>query len=126
MPLFLQIIKFGLAGLLGMAIDFGITWVGKEKLKLNRYLANAIGFSVAVTNNYLINRIWTFSSTNVHWGVEFSKFFLVSLIGLCLNTAIIFLFHQRQNGMNFYLAKCVAVAIVFIWNFTANLFFTFG
>lgn len=126
MSFFFLIVKFGVTGLLGMAIDFGVTWLGKEKLKFNKYLANAMGFSIAVTNNYLINRIWTFGSTSNEWGVEFGKFILVSVVGLGLNTAIIFLFHQRKNGMNFYLAKCVAIVIVFIWNFTANLFFTFG
>lgn len=126
MELIVRIVKFGLAGLLGMAIDFGITWLSKEKLKLNKYIANAIGFVLAVTNNYLVNRIWTFASTDNHWGIEFTKFFLVSLVGLCLNTGIIFLLHQRRDGINFYVAKLLAIVIVFIWNFTANTFFTFG
>lgn len=125
MDLFLRVFKFGLTGLLGMAIDFGATWLFKEQVKVNKYVANAIGFTLAVTNNYLINRIWTFESTNVHWAVEFGKFLLVSMIGLGLNTFIIYLFHQRKNGTNFYLAKFFAVLIVFIWNFIANQFFTF-
>jgi putative flippase GtrA len=125
MELFFRILKFGVTGLLGMAIDFGVTWLCKEKIKINKYVANALGFIFAVTNNYLINRIWTFQSTNIHWGTEFSKFIVVSIIGLALNTVIIYLFHQRKNGTNFYVAKFFAIAIVFIWNFIANLMFTF-
>ncbi|MCX2576227.1 GtrA family protein [Pedobacter sandarakinus] len=125
MELVFRIIKFGLTGLLGMAIDFGATWFFKEKMRINKYLANGIGFSLAVTNNYFINRIWTFQSKNAHWGTEFSKFLIVSLIGLGLNTLIIYLFHQRKNGTNFYLAKCFAILIVFVWNFLANMLFTF-
>ncbi|PWS27384.1 glycosyl transferase family 2 [Pedobacter yonginense] len=125
MDLILRILKFGLTGLFGMAIDFGATWLFKEKIKVNKYVANAIGFSLAVTNNYLINRIWTFQSTNAHWGTEFSKFLVVSLIGLGLNTIIIYLFHQRKNGANFYVAKFFAIIIVFVWNFLANMLFTF-
>ena len=108
-----------------MAIDFGATWLFKEKIKVNKYLANAIGFSLAVTNNYLINRIWTFQSKNMHWGTEFGKFLVVSLIGLGLNTFIIYLFHQRKNGTNFYVAKFFAIVIVFVWNFLTNMLFTF-
>ena len=108
-----------------MSIDFGATWLFKEKIKINKYVANAIGFSLAVTNNYYINRIWTFRSTNPHLGTEFTKFVFVSLVGLGLNTFIIYLFHQRKNGINFYLAKFFAIVIVFIWNFLANWLFTF-
>lgn len=125
MEIFFRIIKFGLTGFLGMAIDFGATWLFKEKVKINKYIANAIGFSLAVTNNYFINRIWTFQSTNQHLGTEFTKFVFVSLVGLGLNTYIIYLFHQRKDGINFYLAKFFAVVIVFVWNFLANWLFTF-
>ena len=125
MEIFYRIIKFGLTGFLGMSIDFGATWLFKEKIKINKYVANAIGFSLAVTNNYYINRIWTFRSTNPHLGTEFTKFVFVSLVGLGLNTFIIYLFHQRKNGINFYLAKFFAIVIVFIWNFLANWLFTF-
>lgn len=125
MELVLRVLKFGLTGLLGMLIDFGATWLCKEKLKLNKYLANAIGFSLAVSNNYLINRAWTFQSQDDRWALEFGRFIAVSLIGLGLNTAIIYLFHQRKNGTNFYLAKFIAIGLVFIWNFVANSFFTF-
>jgi putative flippase GtrA len=125
MDIIWRIFKFGITGFLGMAIDFGATWLFKEKVKLNKYVANAIGFTLAVTNNYFINRIWTFQSTNAHWGAEFSKFLLVSLVGLALNTIIIYLFHQRKNGTNFYVSKFFAIVIVFIWNFLANMFFTF-
>jgi len=125
MDLFFRIVKFGLTGLLGMTIDFGATWLCKEKIKINKYLSNAIGFTLAVTNNYLINRFWTFQSTNVHWATEFTKFLVVSLFGLGLNTGIIYFFHHRKNGVNFYVAKFFAIILVFIWNFLANALFTF-
>ncbi|WP_443937815.1 GtrA family protein [Pedobacter sp. MW01-1-1] len=125
MELIFRILKFGITGLLGMIIDFGATWLCKEKIKLDKYVSNAIGFTLAVTNNYIINRIWTFNSHNQHWGTEFGKFLVVSFVGLGLNTGIIYLFHQRKNGTNFYVAKFFAVVIVFIWNFIANQFFTF-
>ena len=41
-----KMIKFGLVGLMGMVIDFGITWLCKEKLKWNKYVANSCGFTL--------------------------------------------------------------------------------
>jgi len=122
----LQVFKFGIVGFIGMAVDFSITWLFKEIFKVNKYLANAGGFIFAVTNNYIINRIWTFKSTHANWEEEFLKFLIVSLVGLGLNTLIIYLVHQRKEGINFYIAKLIAIIIVFIWNYTINALFTFS
>ncbi len=121
---FFKIIKFGSTGLLGMGIDFGTTWLCKEKLKLNKYLASSIGFVLAIINNYIINRIWTFKSANPHWQQEFGKFFLFGVIGLFLNNGFVYLFHQKLKW-NFYMAKLAATIIVFLWNFYTNYYLNF-
>ena len=41
-----QFIKFCVVGGSGVFIDFGITYLCKEWLRLNKYLANSLGFSV--------------------------------------------------------------------------------
>ena len=117
--------KFAAVGLLGMSIDFFFTWLCKEKLKINKFLANAIGFSLAVVNNYILNRIWTFSSKNPQIVEQFLYFLGISSIGLALNSTFLYLFHQKLK-LNFYFSKLLAIGIVFIWNFTANLLFTFN
>ena len=116
--------KFGLTGLLGMMIDFGTTWLCKERFKWNRYIANSCGFILAVLSNYWINRHWTFKSDNPLWLTEFVKFLLISLIGLSLNNTFLYIFHNRKEK-NFYVAKFLAILIVFVWNFFSNFFFTF-
>jgi putative flippase GtrA len=121
---FLKMIKFGLVGLLGMMIDFGTTWLCKEKLKWNKYIANGCGFTLAVISNYSINRRWTFSSNDPLWVKEFMIFLTVSLIGLLINTCFLYFFHQKKDK-NFYIAKFLAILVVFIWNFLANFFFNF-
>ena len=40
-----------------MIVDFGMTWLCKEKLRWNKYLSNSIGFVLAATNNYIWNRL---------------------------------------------------------------------
>jgi putative flippase GtrA len=120
----IRILKFGFTGALGMLLDFVVTWCCKEKLRWNKYLSNAIGFSVAVTNNYLLNRFWTFQSTNMAVAAEFLRFLLIAVVGLLLNTAIVYLLTQKKR-LPFYTAKLAAVAIVFIWNYTANSLLTF-
>jgi len=119
-----KFIKFGIVGLLGMCVDFFITWLCKEKFRFNKYLANSLGFSVAVVNNFFWNLKWTFHATGSNTTSYFERFVLFSLIGLGLNNLFIFLFNDKL-GVNFYIAKFLAIVCVFIWNFAANDFFNF-
>lgn len=120
-----RFLKFCVVGVTGTIIDFGLTWICKEKLKIPKFIANAIGFVVAATSNYILNRIWTWGSTNEQVGVEYVKFFGVSLIGLGLNTLILYLLHEKLK-LNFWISKVFATGVVMVWNFLANHYFTFA
>jgi putative flippase GtrA len=119
-----KLIKFIIVGFSGLLIDFGLTFVCKENLNLNKYLSNSIGFLLAASSNYFLNRVWTFGSRNSEIIVEFSSFFFVSIIGLLINNSILWLIHNKI-GINFYLAKFGAILITTLWNFFANYYFTF-
>jgi len=119
-----KLLKFIIVGFSGLFIDFGLTFVCKEKLSLNKYLSNSIGFLLAASSNYLLNRVWTFGSKNPEIIVEFSSFFFVSVIGLLINNSILWLIHNKMRT-NFYLAKFGAILVTTLWNFFANYYFTF-
>ena len=120
---FISFMKFGITGLSGMVLDFSVTWYFKEVLSINKFLANAIGFTAAVISNYLINRVWTFQS-KTKIARQFAGFATVSVIGLLLNTLIVYVFNHLLL-LNFYLSKVIAVGLVFVWNFSINYFFVF-
>lgn len=121
-----KFLKFGLVGLSGVVVDFGVTWVCKEKLRLHKYLANSLGFVVATVNNYLLNRFWTFRVIGQDATfLEFSKFFGIALVGLLINNLILFVIHEKLR-VNFYLAKVFAIGVVAIWNFMGNYIYTFS
>jgi putative flippase GtrA len=122
---FLKFLKFCAVGLSGMVIDFGVTWTLKEKAKINRYISNTCGFILAATSNYLLNRIWTFQSHNERVAVEYSSFFAIALVGLGINSAVLWFLSDRMK-MNFYLSKIFAIGVVTLWNFGMNLLFTFS
>jgi putative flippase GtrA len=119
-----KVLKFGIVGVLGMCVDFCITWMLKEKLKLNKYFANAAGFTVAVLNNFILNYIWTFKDTTSRMSGAFALFFVIALIGLALNSCLVYSFHKFAK-LNFYFSKAGATFFVFFWNFGANYFFNF-
>lgn len=121
----LKFIKFCTVGGSGLLVDFGITYLCKEKLKLNKYISNSIGFLIAASSNYILNRIWTFYSENQNITTEYFNFILVCVGGLLINTLILWIIHEKMK-CNFYLSKIGAVGVATLWNFIANYTFTFS
>jgi putative flippase GtrA len=119
-----KFLKFGMVGFSGFIIDFGITYLCKEIIRIPKYVSNGIGFLIAATSNYFLNRIWTFQSDNPNVAGEYIEFIFVSIIGLILNTLIVYLLSEKLKW-NFYFSKVCAIAIVTFWNFFANLYITF-
>jgi putative flippase GtrA len=124
LPIIGRLLKFCVVGFSGMIVDFFFTWLCKEKIKWNKYISNSIGFVLAATNNYIWNRLWTFQSQGTEIVREYSSFFIISLVGLGINNAVIYLLHDRLKW-NFYLAKILAIGVVTLWNFGMNYLFTF-
>ena len=122
--MFLQFIKFCVVGGTGVVVDFGITFLFKEKLKLNKYIANSLGFMAAASTNYLLNRWWTFRSHDPEVAQQYVQFVGISAIGLILNNIIIYLLNDKAR-LNFDLSKLIAIGLVTLWNFCMNYYFTF-
>ncbi|HCW07411.1 MAG TPA: glycosyl transferase family 2 [Cytophagales bacterium] len=121
---FYKFLKFGVVGMSGMAVDFGITYFLKEKIKINKYFANTFGFFSAATSNFILNRLWTFQSADPQVTSQYFRFLVIAVVGVLFSNAIIYLLHERFKW-NFYLAKLISIGVVLFWNFFANYFFTF-
>lgn len=119
-----KLFKFVTVGFSGLFIDFGVTYLLKEFLKVQKYIANAVGFMLAASSNYFLNRIWTFGSHNPDIAMEYGKFILVSAIGLGINTFILWLLVSKFKR-KFYFSKLLAIGVVTLWNFSVNLLYTF-
>ena len=119
-----RFLKFCIVGGSGVVVDFGITYLAKEFLKLNKYVANSLGFICAAASNYILNRTWTFGSNDPDVVMQYFRFFGFSLIGLAINNLVIYLLHGRVKW-NFYIVKLIATCVVTFWNFSMNYIFTF-
>lgn len=119
-----KIIKFGVSGVVSAFIDFGILFILVEFFSVNVIIANTFSFLFAVINSYLFNKYWTFRDSEKNHYKQFAKFFLVSSIGLLINTFLMFLLIKLNIWYIF--AKVIIVVIVAFWNFLANNFWTFN
>ncbi len=122
--IFSVFIKFGIVGFSSFIIDFSITYLLKEKIKINKFLANTTGFLIAATFNFFMNRLWTFKSQELDVTAQFLKFMAIASVGLLINNGIIYLFNDKFR-VNFYISKILAVIVVMFYNFSMNLLITF-
>jgi putative flippase GtrA len=120
----LKLLKFGAVGMSGTLVDFGVTYLFREKIKINEYAANTLGFFSAASSNFILNRIWTFQSSDPEVTFQYFRFLLIATVGVLFSNAIIYLLHGRFKW-NFYLAKLISIGVVLFWNFFTNYFFTF-
>ena len=119
-----RFLKFCVVGGSGVVVDFAITYLAKELLKLNKYVANSLGCVCAATSNYILKRMWTFASNDPDIVMQYIRFLGFSLVGLAINNFVIYLLHGRAKW-NFYFVKLIATGVVTFWNFCMNYILTF-
>ncbi len=89
------------------------------------YLAAATcSFLVAVTSNYIWNRIWTFREHRGHVGIQGMRFFLVSLAALGANLLVLHVL-VVYGGLDKLPAQAVAIVLVTPLNFVGNKLWSF-
>ena len=122
---FLPFLKYCVVGTLGTAIDILTVYLLAVRFPIMHPIAAAtIGFFLAVTNNFLLNKSWTFNNHSRNYRKLGIKFLLVSLVGLVLTWAFMYLFYEVY-GIDPVLAKAITSVIVLSWNFFANKHWTF-
>ncbi|MCH7840179.1 MAG: GtrA family protein, partial [Planctomycetes bacterium] len=85
-------IKYSIVGAAVTIIDVaGFTGLLRYT-DLSRNLSATVSFVAAVINNYTFNRLWTYKSHDSKISKQFTKFLIVSIIGLGLNLFFLWVF----------------------------------
>jgi putative flippase GtrA len=117
-----QLAKFCTVGASGYVVNLAV-YATLLSLGLHYLPAAVCSFLVAVTNNYLWNRVWTFRHQRGHLVFQGFRFLLVSTVALAANLA--FLSGLVALGVPELPAQAVAIALVTPWNFVANKLWSF-
>lgn len=77
-------VKFIIVGGIGFIIDFSLSFLLIEKLKLIVFLSTAISAEIAIISNFLLNNFWSFSYKKItgKWNSIFSQFLKFNLVSL--------------------------------------------
>ena len=120
-----QLFKFGVVGVTGYVINLIVFALLTETLSLYHLLAAVASFCVAVTNNFLWNRHWTFRATEGHAGFQAARFFAVSVLALGINLLLLYLLVDVASAPELP-SQAIAVALAMPFNFLGNKLWTFG
>ena len=122
-----QLFKFGVVGGSGYVINIIVFAALSQGADMHHIPAAVGAFVVAVTNNFLLNRQWTFRSEapGRHPGHQGARFLAVSVIGLGVNLAVL---EALVSGLDLaeLPAQAIAVAVAMPVNFIGNKLWTFG
>ncbi len=121
----LQLLKFGLVGGLGYLINLAVFTVLASSLGVHHTIAAIGAFCVAVTNNFVWNRYWTFEPGDDHPAFQAARFFAVSLAALLINLAVLEAL-VRGTSLGVIAAQAIAVALAMPFNFLGNKLWTFA
>ena len=118
-----QLGKFCVVGAVGYLINLAV-YDALLHAGLHYLLAATCSFLVAVTSNYIWNRLWTFREHRGHVGIQGMRFFVVSLGALGANLVVLHLLIEN-GGLGRLVAQAVAIVIVTPLNFVGNKLWSF-
>jgi len=121
----LQLIKFGLVGGSGYVVNLAVFILLTSVLGLHHIPAAVGAFSVAVANNFVWNRYWTFEPGETHPAFQAARFFTVSVAALLINLVVLETLIQA-GAMGGVAAQAIAVSVAMPFNFLGNKLWTFS
>ena len=119
----LQLLKFSVVGATGFVVNLAVYAALLRGAGLHYLPAAVCSFAVAVTNNYLLNRHWTFRETRGDLYHQGARFLAVSLVALGLNLGILRLLVEL--GVNKIVAQAIAIILVMPFSFSVNKLWSF-
>jgi putative flippase GtrA len=121
----LQIIKYFFVGGTAAVVNVGTFFIFAKLLGFHYLVVNFFGFMLATLVNYVLSIKFVFQSGKRHKKKkEISLVYLVSALGLALDTLFLYLFIEIFI-IEMMIAKIISTGLVFFWNYGARKYFVF-
>lgn len=119
----LQLIRFGMVGGVGFVVNLIVYTLAVHAIGVDYRVASVVAWLVAVVNNFVLNRHWTFDARHDRARAQAVRFLLVSLVAegfsLLLLTLLV------GGGMDKVAAQALAVGGSMPLNFIGNKLWSF-
>ncbi|MSO94521.1 MAG: GtrA family protein [Thermoleophilia bacterium] len=118
-----QLAKFCVVGATGYVVNLAVYYLLLRQAGVHYIPAAVCSFAVAVSNNYVLNRAWTFRVERGNVGAQGWRFFVVSTVSLAANIGLLTV--MVAAGTNELAAQAVAIVLVTPLNFVGNKLWSF-
>jgi putative flippase GtrA len=121
----LQLVRFALVGASGYAVNLATFATLVHAAGVHYRIAALAAFALALANNFLWNRRWTFRARDGHAGFQAARFLVVSLGAFAFNLAVL---EALVAGLELpeVPAQAIAIAAATPLNFLGNKLWTLG
>jgi dolichol-phosphate mannosyltransferase len=122
-----RFVKFCLVGASGVLVNMGLLWLLTEFAGLFYLVSAAISIESSIISNFMLNDVFTFPDRRAR-GVKnllrrLLKFNIVSLAGLGINMAVLWLLTDIL-GVYYLLSNLCGIALATLWNYIVNFWWT--
>lgn len=115
-----QIMKFGAVGFLCFGIDYGMMIFLTEICGISYLASSGISFSLSVMVNYVLSLKFVFETDEKNnKAVEFFVFIILSVIGLGINQALMWVCVDRLQ-VYYMISKIGVTGVVMVYNFVTR------
>ena len=121
-----EFLKFAIVGGIGTIVNISILYLLTEKIGVYYIFSAIISFIIAMTSNFILNKVWTFKENiKLKVGKKYLQFSLVSVVALSINLFFLYTFTEFL-GIYYIISQVLAIGIALIANFLGNKIFTFS
>ena len=116
-----KILKFSSVGALGSITNIAI-FSSLIFLDVNYNIASIIAFIFAVTQNYTLNKRWTFKDHNTKTRKKFVKYFILNLSSFMINLGVLNLFVMNfdEGNITKILGQILGIGVAMGFNFVGS------
>jgi putative flippase GtrA len=119
-----QLVRFAAVGASGYVVNLATYTLCLHVVGLHYLTAGTVAFVVAVTNNFVWNRHWTFRACRGHAGFQAMRFLAVSLAAFVFSLGMLELL-VGGLGVDEVLAQAIAIVTATPLNFVGNKLWSF-
>jgi putative flippase GtrA len=120
----LQLVRFGAVGGVGFAVNLAVYALFVHPIGVDYRVAAVVAWFVAVVNNFVLNRHWTFDATGGLARFQAMRFLVVSVVAFGFSLLLLTLFVEGA-GIAKVPAQALAVAASTPLNFLGNKLWSF-
>src|ERR1700685_1251911 len=120
----LQLVRFGLVGGVGFVVNVAVYALFVHSSGLDYRVASVVAWLVAVINNFVLNRHWTFDARAGRAHFQALRFLIVSLVAEACSLLALTLLVEGA-GIDKVGAQALAVAASMPLNFLGNKLWSF-